>query len=73
MTLFGVQPMTGGFTVTSLGEIPHKRTIWRGYPVDAPVKLNFLGAKSFDRSLAPMRDGRGALLYALPCGGEISG
>ncbi len=71
MTLMG-GTLKGGFTLTATGEIPHLSTVWRGYRIDAPVKLSFSEDDDPTRPRPVMRDREGRLVYALPLGGQIS-
>jgi hypothetical protein len=71
MTLFGAQVLTGGFTLTDAGEIPHRRVLWRGYAIDAPVALNFIERHDVTRPAPPKRDSYGRLIYMLPLGAEV--
>ena len=54
-------------TDTVEGFIPHLRTTWRGYPIEAPVAVRRAGTK-IRAEFAPVRTWRGQLVYALPCG-----
>ena len=54
-------------TDTVEGFIPHLRTTWRGYEIEAPVALRRTANKRI-REFAPVRTWRGQLVYALPCG-----
>lgn len=72
MTLMGAVPLTGGSTLTAEGEIPHKRTIWRGYAIDAPVKIKpYARCGGGDRPPMVARDREGRMIYMLPFGTEI--
>lgn len=72
MTLMGAVPLTGGSSMTAEGEIPHKRIIWRGYAIDAPVKIKpYDCARTADRLPRVARHQDGRLIYMLPCGAEI--
>ncbi len=73
MTLMGAVPLIGGFTLTSTGEIPHLSTVWRGYRIDAPVKLQYTAREDPSALKPAMRDIDGRLIYALPLGDQISG
>ncbi len=72
MTLMG-GTLKGGFTLTATGEIPHLSTVWRGYRIDAPVKLQSSAQEDPSRLKQPMRATDGRLIHALPLGGQISG
>ena len=59
-----------GSTLTSEGEIFHKRTLWGDYEIDAPVRVKSAWRTEGTRRPRPMRDDKGVLIYAMPGGFE---
>ena len=58
---------TRGATHTVEGDIPHKRMLWRGYIIDAPVAVQIVpSATRWENDVVPLRDSDGSLVYALP-------
>ena len=62
---------TRGVTHTQVGDIPHLRTLWRGYVIDAPLAVQVLPGKR--GGCLPMRNASGQFVYALPDGTFTSG
>lgn len=60
--------MSMHITATTAGSIPHIRARWRGYTIEAPVRIRLRRLPNRHYVVDPERNWRGDLLYALPGG-----